>query len=130
FVNGGGGASLPAGPAPAWPASPAPNRWGFYPPVAQVRSKIAANMTLQKLPLWWWADKLNAWPVGVGGGRAAFYFNVAPFYQRFVEVRLEPSARRVRIIPYGISGRLRWSDFQGPSDFAPAGAAESAFTQW
>jgi Calcineurin-like phosphoesterase len=36
FVNGGGGAYLSFGTALAWPRSPATNRWGFYPPVAQV----------------------------------------------------------------------------------------------
>ena len=130
FVNGGGGAYLSFGTALAWPASPATSRWGFYPPAAQVRSKIAANMTLQKLPLWWWTDKLDAWPFAVEWVSSAFDFNVAPFYQSFVEVRVEPSARRVRIIPYGISGRLRWSDFQGSPDFIPAGAADGDFAEW
>jgi len=130
FVNGGGGAYLSFGTALAWPAVPATKRWGFYPPVAQVRSKIAANMTLQKLPLWWWADKLDAWPFAVEWLSSAFDFNVAPFYQSFVEVRVEPSAQRVRIIPYGISGRLRWSDFQGSADFTPPGAAGRDFAEW
>jgi len=130
FVNGGGGAYLSFGTALAWPASPATNRWGFYPPAAQVRSKIAANMTLRKLPLWWWADKLNAWPFAVEWVSSAFDSNVAPFYQSFVEVRVEPSARRVRIIPYGSSGRLRWRDFQGSPDFIPAGAADGDVAEW
>ena len=130
FVNGGGGAYLSFGTALAWPAAPATRRWGFYPPAAQVRSKIAANMTLQKLPLWWWADKLDAWPFAVEWLSSAFDFNVAPFYQSFVEVRVEPSAQRVRIIPYGISGRLRWSDFQGSADFTPPGAAGRDFAEW
>jgi 3',5'-cyclic AMP phosphodiesterase CpdA len=130
FVNGGGGAYLSFGTALTWPASPATSRWGFYPPAAQVRSKIAANMTLQKLPLWWWADKLDAWPFAVEWVSSAFDFNVAPFYQSFVEVRVEPSARRVRIIPYGIAGRLRWRDFQGSPDFTPAVATDGDFAEW
>src|SRR5262249_16352002 len=72
-------------PAPAWPATPATTRWGFYPRVDQVRSKIGTNLTLPKLPLWWWTDKLAAWPFSVEWLSSAFDFNVAPFYQSFVE---------------------------------------------
>jgi hypothetical protein len=130
FVNRGGGAYLSFGTALTWPASPATSRWGFYPTAAQVRSKIAANMTLQKLPLWWWADTPDAWPFAVEWVSSAFDFNVAPFHQSFVEVRVEPSARRVRIIPYGIAGRLRWRDFQGSPDFTPAVATDGDFAEW
>jgi uncharacterized membrane protein HdeD (DUF308 family)/3',5'-cyclic AMP phosphodiesterase CpdA len=130
FVNGGGGAYLSFGTALAWPAAPATSRWGFYPRTDQVRSKITANLTPPKLPLWWWTDKLNAWPFTVEWLSSAFDFNVAPFYQSFIEVRVEPSAGRVRLIPWGASGRLRWSDFQGSSDFRPQGVAANDLAEW
>lgn len=130
FVNGGGGAYLSFGTALAWPAKPATKRWGFFPRTDQVRSKIENNVGLTKLPLWWWTDKLNAWPFSVEWLSAAFDFNVAPFYQSFIEVRVEPSVRRVRLIPYGVMGRLRWSDFQGSADFRPAGVADDDLAEW
>ena len=130
FVNGGGGAYLSFGTALAWPASPATERWAFYPRVDRVEAKVGANMTWVKLPLWWWTDKLDAWPFSVEWLSSAFDFNVAPFYQSFVEVRVEPSARRVRIIPYGIAGRLRWEDFQRSDDSVPAGMTAGDFAEW
>ena len=51
-------------------------------------------------------------------GRVAvgmFDYNVAPFFQSFVEVKVEPSAGRVRVVPYGVNGRLTWDDL-GRSD--------------
>ena len=38
----------------------------------------------------------------------AFDYNAAPFCQSFVEVRVEPAAGRVRMLPWGVHGRLRW----------------------
>jgi hypothetical protein len=130
FVNGGGGAYLSFGTALAWPDHPATSQWAFYPRTDQVRSKIRANMTALKWPLWWWTDALRAWPFSVEWLSAAFDFNVAPFYQSFVEVRVEPSARRVRVLPYGGAGRLRWSDLQHSADLLPAGATGSDLAEW
>jgi predicted phosphodiesterase len=130
FVNGGGGAYLSFGTALAWPDHPATSRWAFYPRTEQVRSKIRTNMTALKWPLWWWTDALRAWPFSVEWLSAAFDFNVAPFYQSFVEVRVEPSVRRVRVLPYGVAGRLRWSDLQGSADLLPAGASRSDLAEW
>ena len=61
---------------------------------------------------------------------AAFDFNVAPFYQSFVEVRVEPSAGRVRLLPYGVDGRLRWTDLQTSPGLRPAGAAPEDPVEW
>ncbi|HEY6507869.1 MAG TPA: metallophosphoesterase [Vicinamibacterales bacterium] len=130
FVNGGGGAYLSFGTSLAWPDVPATSRWAFYPRSEQVRSKIDANMTMVKRPLWWWTDLLQAWPFSVEWLSAAFDFNVAPFYQSFVEVRVEPSAARVRILPHGVNGRLRWSDLQKSTDLLPAGAADADLAEW
>ena len=41
-----------------------------------------------------------------------FDFNRAPFYQSFMEVRVERSARRVTLAFHGVDGPLRWRDIQ------------------
>ena len=51
---------------------------------------------------------------------AAFDYNVAPFFQSFVEVRVEPSVGRVRLLPWGVHGRLRWIDLQASAGWRPA----------
>jgi hypothetical protein len=61
---------------------------------------------------------------------AAFDVNVAPFYQSFVEVCVEPSSGRVRLHPYGINGRLRWVDLQASPGLQPAGAAPDDPVEW
>jgi uncharacterized membrane protein HdeD (DUF308 family) len=52
---------------------------------------------------------------------AVFDFNRAPFFQSFMEVRVEGSARRVRLILYGVEGPLRWRDLQTGGALAPTG---------
>ena len=58
-----------------------------------------------------------------------FDYNVAPFFQSFVLVKVEPSAGRVRIIPYGVHGRLSWKEM-GASQNLRAGMADDAFVEW
>ena len=48
----------------------------------------------------------GAWPFSAEWLSAAFDANVAPFYQSFIEVRVEPSQKRIRLLPYGVHGRL------------------------
>ncbi len=93
FVNGGGGAYLSFGTALAWPEQPATADWAYYPAKAQVVAKIEATTPLWKRPAWWWTTRLNGWPFSTEWLSAAFDVNVAPFYQSFMEVRVEPSAR-------------------------------------
>jgi len=59
---------------------------------------------------------------------AAFDYNVAPFFQSFFEVRVEASARRVRLWPYGVHGRLRWRDLAHSANVPAAAAGE--FVEW
>jgi hypothetical protein len=61
---------------------------------------------------------------------AAFDVNVAPFYQSFVEVRVEQSSGRVRLRPYGVDGRLRWADLQTSPGLRPAGVAPEDPVEW
>ena len=125
FVNGGGGAYLSSGTSLAWPASPALPEWAFYPSTAAVTAKIDFHTPRWKWPFWVWTKRFGAWPFSVEWLSAAFDYNVAPFFQCFVEVRVEPSADRVRLLPWGPHGRLRWADLQSSPGWRPA-ASRSA----
>ena len=110
MVNGGGGAYLSFGTALAWPAAPPADAWAYYPSRPAVTAKIEARLSWWKRPAWWWTTRVGAWPFTAEWLSAAFDDNTAPFFQSFVEVKVEPSAGRVRILPYGVHGRLRWRD--------------------
>jgi uncharacterized membrane protein HdeD (DUF308 family)/3',5'-cyclic AMP phosphodiesterase CpdA len=120
-VNGGGGAYLSSGTALAWPASPAVPDWAFHPSSAALTAKIDFHTPRWKWPFWLWTKHYGAWPFSVEWLSAAFDYNVAPFFQSFVEVRVEPSAGRVRMLPWGVHGRLRWSDLQASPGWRPEG---------
>jgi hypothetical protein len=75
-----------------------------------------------KWPFWVWTKRYGAWPFSVEWLSAAFDYNVAPFFQSFVEVRVEPSAGRVRLLPWGVHGRLRWADMQSSPGWRPDGS--------
>jgi hypothetical protein len=40
-------------------------------------------------------------------------------------VKVEPSANRVRLIPYGVNGRLTWRDFGASPGLRPPDADQS-----
>jgi hypothetical protein len=131
FVNGGGGAYLSMGSALDWPARPPTPEWAFYPSRDALVAKTDALTPWWKRPAWWWTTRLRAWPVSPEYMSALFDYNVAPFFQSFVEVRVERSAHRVRIIPYGVNGRLRWQDVSHSEiSAAPGGAAPAEFAEW
>jgi hypothetical protein len=119
-VNGGGGAYLSSGTALAWPAHPGLPEWAFYPSRADLTAKIDFHTPLWKWPFWVWTKRYGAWPFSVEWLSAAFDYNVAPFFQSFVEVRVEPSAGRVRLLPWGVHGRLRWVDLEASPGWRPA----------
>ena len=50
---------------------------------------------------------------------AVFDFNRAPFFQSFIEVRVERSRGRVVFAVIGVDGPLRWKDVQS-GGFDPA----------
>jgi 3',5'-cyclic AMP phosphodiesterase CpdA len=122
-VNGGGGAYLSSGTALAWPAAPAVPQWAFHPSAAALTAKIDFHTPRWKWPFWVWTKRYGAWPFSVEWLSAAFDYNVAPFFQSFVEVRVEVSAGRVRMLPWGVHGRLRWSDLQASPGWRPAGGS-------
>ena len=129
-VNGGGGAYLSFGTALAWPSKPASPDWAFYPDTNAVRAKIEAETPLWKRPAWWWTRQFGAWPVSAEWLSAMFDYNVAPFFQSFVEVRVEPSANRILLRPYGINGRLTWGDLASSESIRPAGTTRDTPVQW
>jgi len=130
FVNGGGGAYLSLGTAIDWPARPPTAEWAYYPPHDAIAAKINARTPWWKRPSWVWTTRYHAWPFSSEYLSALFDYNVAPFFQSFVEVRVERSAGRVRLWPYGVHGRLRWRDLaRSPTLSATTGGADD-FAEW
>jgi uncharacterized membrane protein HdeD (DUF308 family)/3',5'-cyclic AMP phosphodiesterase CpdA len=130
FVNGGGGAYLSFGSALAWPSQPALADWAYYPSKAAVVDKIDTQTPWWKRPAWWWTLSFDAWPFSAEWLSAVFDYNTVPFFQSFVEIRVEPDRLIVR--PYGIHGRLRWREFDrpGPADSRPAGMGPDDLVEW
>ena len=69
-------------------------------------------MPLWKQPFWHWIKWFKAWPFSVEALSGIFDFNHAPFFQSFMEVRVERSKRRVVLILNGVDGPLHWRDLQ------------------
>jgi hypothetical protein len=65
---------------------------------------------------------INAWPFSVEALSGLFDFNRAPFFQSFMEVRVERSKRRIVLTLYGVDGSLRWRDLQIGGAVLPASA--------
>ena len=130
FVNGGGGAYLSFGTSLAWPSTVPASEWAFYPNRTVVATKIDRDTPWWKRPAWWWTSELGAWPFSAEWLSAVFDYNVAPFFQSFVEVRVENSSGRVRLLPYGVNGRLRWRDLEMSSGLRPADASDDGFVEW
>jgi hypothetical protein len=124
FVNGGGGAYLSVGTALAWPREPPVPDCAFYPRLDAVVDKLNRQTPGWKQPLWFWVRRLGAWPSTPEGMAAAFDFNRAPFFQSFVEVRVEGATGTVRLIPHGVHGPLRWRDLQRYGQVLPSGRSE------
>jgi uncharacterized membrane protein HdeD (DUF308 family) len=120
-VNGGGGAYLSIGTALDWPDRPAMADHAYFPRTDAVAQKLNAETPIWKWPAWWWVRRFGAWPFSVEALSAVFDFNRAPFFQSFVEVRVERSAGRVVLAAIGVDGPLRWSDLQIGGNVIPAG---------
>jgi len=130
FVNGGGGAYLSMGTALGPPERMPAGPWAFYPARAPLVAKIDANTPFWKAPAWWWTRRFHAWPFSTEWLSPAFDYNVAPFFQSFFEVRVEPSANRVHLLPWGVHGRLRWSDLETSAGLRPAGISADLPAEW
>jgi uncharacterized membrane protein HdeD (DUF308 family) len=129
FVNGGGGAYLSIGSALDFPKVPAVVDWAFYPSTDRLRAKLEAEIPLWKQPFWQWIKWFKAWPFSIEAMSGLFDFNRAPFFQSFMEVRVERSKRRVVLILNGVDGPIHWRNLQIggavlPSEATPDGTVE------
>jgi hypothetical protein len=130
FVNGGGGAYLSLGTSLDWPEHPPTAEWAFYPTRDAVEHKIERRTPWWKRPAWWWTKRYHAWPFSSEYVSALFDYNVAPFFQSFVEVQVQPSVGRVRLMPHGVRGRLRWRDLSRSGVLSATTGADDDFAEW
>lgn len=130
FVNGGGGAYLSIGAAMA-PHDTRPTAdWANYPAREPLMQKIDSLTPKWKYPAWVWLKKYNGYPFSAEWLSAAFDYNQAPYFQSFMEIKVEKSTNRIRLIPYGIHGQLRWSDFEYGGNTKPASAKPDGLVEW
>lgn len=130
FVNGGGGAYLSIGVSMADPATLPTKEYAFYPSRAPLVQKIEANTKWYKRPAWWWTTALDGWPFSAEWLSAMFDYNVSPFFQSFLKIKVEPSQKRVTLIPYSQNGRLRWKDLTSTKGARPEGAGAEDWVEW
>jgi uncharacterized membrane protein HdeD (DUF308 family) len=130
FVNGGGGAYLSIGTAMTKEGDMPTSDYAFYPSHDPLVKKIERNTAWYKYPAWWYTKKFDGWPFSAEWLSAAFDYNVAPFFQSFMEIRVERSANRVRFIPYSQHGKLKWRDITSTEGAMPAGAGMDDMVEW
>jgi len=130
WVNGGGGAYLSFGTALSFPADPVTPDWAYYPGRADVVDKIQRFTPWWKWPAWVWTRDFDAWPSTAEWLSAMFDYNVAPFFQSFVVVTVDPAGRQVTIRPWGVHGPLTWGDLDRSSGIMPAGVLPGQPVEW
>ncbi|MEO5858081.1 MAG: metallophosphoesterase [Pyrinomonadaceae bacterium] len=123
FVNGGGGAYLSVGTSVAFPADPDLPDYAFYPRTDEVNAKLDRETPIWKAPFLLWMRLLGGYPFDSEMVSSAFDFNTAPFFQSFVEVRVERSQNRLRFVLHGANGPLRWRDIQATPEVIPPGSS-------
>jgi hypothetical protein len=104
--------------------------YAFYPSKEPLVKKIEDNTAWYKYPAWWWTKQLNGWPFSAEWLSAMFDYNVAPYFQSFLEIKVERSKNQVRLIPYSNNGRLSWRDISSTLSARPAGAGENDQAEW
>ena len=130
FVNGGGGAYLSIGTALAFPERPDVPDYAYYPPTGALRTKLNNETPSWKMPFYYWLEWFGGYPFDSEMVSGAFDFNHAPFFQSFLEVRVERSQNRVRLLLYGVDGQLRWRDIEAGGDVRPSGAGDDDFVEF
>jgi 3',5'-cyclic AMP phosphodiesterase CpdA len=130
FVNGGGGAYLSMGAAMAPLGSRPTKDWAIYPSREPLMHKIDSLTPSWKYPAWVWMKKYNGYPFSAEWLSAAFDYNQAPYFQSFMEIKVERSRNRIRLIPYGIHGQLRWSEMEYGGEGKSAQAKENDLVEW
>jgi uncharacterized membrane protein HdeD (DUF308 family) len=130
FVNGGGGAYLSIGAQMADPGTMPTKEYAFYPSREPLTKKIEDNTAWYKRPAWWWATQLNGWPFSSEWLSAMFDYNVAPYFQSFLEIKVQRSQGKVVLIPYSNNGRIRWRDMTSTEGVLPQGAKADDLVEW
>jgi calcineurin-like phosphoesterase family protein len=130
FVNGGGGAYLSIGTAVAFPDDPDSPDFAFYPSTKDINAKLDRETPIWKEPFLQWMRILGGYPFDSEMVSGAFDFNRAPFFQSFLEVRVEPSQQRVRFLLYGVNGQLRWSDLRTGGTARPANTSDDDLVEF
>ena len=130
FVNGGGGAYLSVGSALDFPAQPEVTDYAFYPRKDQLDAKIRNELPLWKTPFLKWMDWFGGYPSSVETLSGVFDFNRAPFFQSFMEVKVERSQRQVRLLLYGVNGQLRWREIQVGGQTKPVDKSDEDFVEF
>jgi uncharacterized membrane protein HdeD (DUF308 family) len=130
FVNGGGGAYLSVGSALDFPAQPEVADWAIYPRGDQLHAKLVNELPLWKTPFLKWMDWFGGYPSSVETLSGVFDLNHAPFFQSFMEIKVERSQQRVRLLLYGVKGQLRWRDLQVGGQVKPPDKNEDDFVEF
>jgi len=130
FVNGGGGAYLSIGTALAFPEKPVTEDYAFYPRTDELTTKIRNEAPFWKMPVLAWMKWLGGYPLTHETLSGVFDFNRAPFFQSFIEVIVERSQNRVRILLYGVNGQLRWRDLQVGGNTKPPERSDDDFVEF
>jgi hypothetical protein len=55
---------------------------------------------------------------------------VAPFFQSFVVVTVDPAGRTLTVRPWGIQGPLKWQDLERSTQVMPPGASSDQPVAW
>ena len=95
-----------------------------------VVEKIVGYTPWWKWPAWVWTRSFGAWPSSPEWLSAMFDYNVAPFFQSFVVVTVDPAERRITIRPWGVRGPLTWNDFDRSESVMPPDAAPDGAVEW
>ena len=130
IVNGGGGAYLSIGTAMADPATMPTKDYAFYPSHDPLVKKIDDLTAWYKYPAWWYTKKFDGWPFSAEWLSAAFDYNQAPFFQSFLEIKVEHSKKVVRLIPYSNKGRLRWTEITATPLLGKNALIPGDFVEW
>jgi hypothetical protein len=109
-VNGGGGAYLSLGTALEWPETAADRRVGVLSDARRHRTEDRAEDALVETARLVVGEPPSCVAVPDRVPLGLFDYNVAPFFQSFIEVRVERRRGGSACWPYGVHGRLRWRD--------------------
>jgi hypothetical protein len=82
------------------------------------------------MPFFYWMEWLQGYPFSAEMVSGAFDFNSSPFFQSFLEVNVERSLNRVRLLLYGVNGQLRWRDIQVAGEVKPADKSDDDFVEF